>query len=385
MGWIKETRRSLTKNWEFRRRQKPGKPVRAAVRWEDDRCITTVGDREFFIRSEAIKSKDVQVYDFLIFPLTVLSAQFHLRIEMDFPISESAAQRLPLLRMFIDGWCMARMATPDLTPLEVVANPERAQGGGLLCMSGGFDSTTAALEARGTDFTHGLLFAGADYFSADAPAFRALRDRVEEIARRLGFQLIVIETDLRKLHIDWELFHGWVLAMGLHFHASRFSKGGVGLDWPIYHDHIIQPWGGSEGLYSACSLMHFEISSFNRLITREEKAAKIARSEFDLLPLISTCIASQDSSNNCGVCWKCLNARIRVMAAGYDLGLYCDQAPDILSVYPDGLDKDHRGLRLSLLGTLPLIECVEPGPLRDHLQRYVDQIRAKLVRLSPRR
>ncbi len=383
MGWLKEKRRAIAKNWEFRRRQKPGAPVTATVRWEDDRCITTVGDREFFIRSEAITRGDVSVYDFLIFPLTVLSAQFHLRIAMDFPVSESARDRLPRLKTFIDGWCMATMASPDLVALQVVADPVSAGGGGILCMSGGFDSTAAALEARGSEFTHGLLFAGADYPNAQSPGFIELRGRVEEIARRLGYELVVLETDIRRLHIKWELFHGWVLAMGLHFHSGRFSVGGVGLDLPVYLDPMVQPWGGGPSVYAVLSLHTFQVKGFNQLTSPEEKAAAVAASEFGLLPLISTCYAMSGSSQNCGKCRKCLNTRIRLQAAGYDFSPYCVETPDILSAYSFLVPRGHRQCRLMLVLVMSLLEVLPPGEMRDRFEDFARRLREAMMRQLP--
>ena len=377
--------RELFRVREFDRRRRPSERVSASLRLDADRAIVKLGNREFFVRSEAFPELSFDVHDFALFGLAIVSSTANIEIDFDGPVSRGAVDALRRLSDAIELWTLSSISKPCVNVSEVVDDaPRDLSGRRLLCMSGGVDSTAAAITAKAEGFTHGLLIAGADYPSSTSPGFVELQARVRRIAERIGLELIVAETDLRKLPFEWEMLHGLNLAMCLQFHASRFSGGGVGLDYPLEGELMYHPWGSSLATCRMTSLPHFPITGFNTDTDRNQKSKAIVDFDPDLLQHLSVCYADTSTGGNCGKCFKCLSARLRFRALGHDFDGNCVETPpldrikDLLS-----MPKDFRNLRAYIASLSALVRIAPPGPIGDALAHHVVRMRRRYVKLSP--
>ena len=121
-----------------------------------------------------------------------------------------------------------------LNNIVEATHPKSSQPG-LICLSGGIDSTFAALECQNEhNISHGLLIAGADYPSKDSPGFISLKSRVDKIASTLNLDLVVVETSIRKHGFQWEMLHTLNLAMCLNLNAHQFGFGVIAASLRIF-------------------------------------------------------------------------------------------------------------------------------------------------------
>lgn len=173
--------------------------------WTDsDRYFVSCGNKSFFVAPGRTSLTDPSVYDFAVFGLAAISMSNNIEITFDAPVSESIAAQLELLRRAFDTWTNTKIAPLRLNLANVLSDPSscRREGKGI-CLSGGVDSTAAALIAKKDHgFTHGMLIAGADYPDAQTKGFLELRDRISKQTELLGFDLLVTETNIRTLNYE---------------------------------------------------------------------------------------------------------------------------------------------------------------------------------------
>ncbi|MDT8344876.1 MAG: hypothetical protein RQ752_10655 [Thermohalobaculum sp.] len=360
----------------------------AHITQHGDTAAVRVGDRAFAVQTPPGWLTGIGAVDFALFGLAAISMSDNIEITLHQPVTASAAESLERLTYTYRSFTLASLAPLRLRLTTVLPDPPvPATGRKILCLSGGIDSTAAAIEAvTRHGYTHALLVAGADYASAAQPGFADLRMRVERNAARLGLQLLVVETGIRALAVDWELTHALCLAMCLHALDGQFDAGGVGADVPEAGDLIQHPWGSGHAVFGLLGTRTLPIDRFNHTLRRPEKLARIVAHEPGLAHELSFCWRDTTIGGNCGACFKCMRTRMNFIAIGADAtGLFRD-TPDILTyVRALSVPKSFKDLRIALYHLGETHHFLPDGPLKAALGHHVDALREAYVRAMPYR
>ena len=378
----------LTRVIQFRVRQRPRGRLTATARHIGTRTEITLGAESFFIDCPDPDFGMPEAFDFVVPALAAISASRNTEIVFDQPVSQSMAAKVGMLQFATHVYCLSSISEPRLVLTRVVPDPPTAlTGQKIVCMSGGVDSTFAAINAvQGHGYTHGLLIAGADYPHIGHPGFIELRGRVERIAERLGLKLIVLETDIRRLGIEWEMTHGMLLAAALHRMSGSFEEGAIGLDSGLAADFIMHPWGSSAALFALLETASFPLRSFSPTEWRTQKVKRIVDFDIGLLQDLSVCWKDISTGGNCGTCFKCLRTRVALDALGVDGSSLFHQAPPLMA-FPElmTVPRSFRDLRTSLVIYSETHHFMRDGPERKAVGRMVKKLRRAYVRRLPYR
>ena len=396
LGMLLAEHSGYARSRAFLRRQALEGRETARLRWDGATAEIEVGGRSFFLRSDFMQDRP-EICDFALFALAAVSSRTNCEIAVDFPVSRSAARRMEQLEYAYTVWSLSSLAPPRLRPSVVVDTPPPAPTGRrAICLSGGLDSTAAAIAARRRGYTHSVLIAGADYPSAAHPGFVELQGRVRRLSELLDLEPVTVETDFRRMPIDWELQHSFLLATALQFHAEVFDEASWGLDLTLMDEPVLHPWGNMSVLQALCSTETLPIATLNPFETRRDKARMIAEfvpeaagSEAGagaLIPHLSVCWVDQSTGGNCGRCFKCARTKLIFDTLGVDASAMFATPPDTGKVLADtSVPRRMSKLRLQIALTTGLYFALPDGPVRRRLMEQTRRMQVKYVRAMPYR
>lgn len=316
--------------------------------------------------------------DYAAFGLAAASVSNGLEITLETPVSVGAAKSIHSVSNAFRLWAIDRLSPVRVNvpnTLESVAQSNRARR--VICLSGGIDSTFAAVQAfENGNLDSFLLIAGADYPHSNHHGFIELRDRVSVIAERFNKPLTIVETSIRQTGINWELTHGFNLAACLHFLSGSFSAGGFALDNAIFQDFVRVPWGNNSALPNLFSTMQFPIEGYGAFETRVSKLWKIHAFDPNLVEQISVCWRDKTKGGNCGKCRKCIETRIAFRALGISDKKTFQEHPALEDeVVKFHVSPKHSQLRGQLVRVGELVDALEDGDLRSLLVQHESRLR----------
>lgn len=287
----------------------------AFVEWSENRASIRVGDKKLFFHNYSDLKIVTDNADFAAYALAALAFSWRVPITLHAPVTRSAERNLVALNKALSEWGPHK-ETHWLTLPNIIEDPQPHLAGGIQCLSGGIDSTYAALKAAEDGYTHALFVAGADYPGVESPGFKAMHERVAQIASTLRLSLAVVETDIRALGIKWELMHRLVLAACLHFVGSGRMKAAIAADFPAWHENYIVPWGNCWPIVQYFGSHLMPVEHRGRDVGRTEKIRSVFAAHPEFGSLVSVCYKSAEFADNCGTCRKCLRQRAAMVALG---------------------------------------------------------------------
>ena len=397
LGVMLAEHNELARSRAFLRRQVPEGRDDARLRWDGATAEVEVAGRSFFLRSDFVQARP-EICDFALFALAAVSSRTNREIAVDFPVSRSAARRMEQLEYAYTVWSLSSLAPPRLRLSQIVdPSPPAPTGRRAICLSGGIDSTAAAIAARGRGYTHSVLIAGADYPNAAHPGFCELQGRVRRLSELLELEPVTVETDFRRMPLDWELQHSFLLAAALQFHAPAFDEASWALDLTLMDEPVLHPWGNMSVLQALFSTETLPIVTLNPFETRRDKARMIAEFAPEtgegsgqgpgaLIPHLSVCWVDQSTGGNCGRCFKCARTKLIFDTLGVDAGAMFATPPDTDAVLADtSVPGRMSKLRLQIALTTGLYFALPDGPVRRRLAQQARQMQEKYVRAMPYR
>jgi hypothetical protein len=197
-----------------------------------------------------------------------------------------------------------------------------------MCLSGGVDSTFAALTAEKLPGSAALLVAGADYRKLYGSAFREVEQRVGRIARELGLGLEVVDTDIRKFRLKWRMVHTMVLAACGHLLSRQYGQLRIAADFHVDEEFALGPWGNHSRVAPNLSGDALTVRQQGERYKRVEKYRRIVAAAPALVPVITLCFKDRTHGGNCGRCYKCMIHRTSIGIAGGDVTGVFRQLPD---------------------------------------------------------
>ena len=266
-----------------------------------------------FFRSFDLNAAGRRDFNFAFLALTLMSMSSGHSFELTRPVTRSALRQIGRYSRVLRVMKPDAFYTPAVICPNVIDDQPAAGTNSVICLSGGVDSTYAAMIGRGK-FNNALFVRGADYPIDRAKLLDDLAERVTRIALKLNLTPIVVETNLKNHLSDYGLQHTGLLASCLYFIGSNFAAGGWAADDPYWGELVVFPWGNNAGLSQCLSLSQFAISHIGGGLTRSEKVAEISRQDRTLFKDMSSCFKERDTAANCGRCEKCMRTRLNLQA-----------------------------------------------------------------------
>ncbi len=356
--------------------------VDARIEWRDGQAVVQYGTGSFMLRDLGDLCDRPEVADLAALGLAIVSMSTNHEVRFDGPVSQSMARQIDELAYASRILMMPRIAPLRLVLQNVVPDPQPVESSAkVICLSGGVDSTAAAiLASRDLGFTHGLLIAGADYPSAREPGYRQLAERVRASADLLGLTLVEVETDIRHGPFRWEMLHGFCMAMCQHFLAGRFAGGGIASDNTGFQDLVRHPWGSSAALVTALGTRQFPIRAIGGGLDRVQKLRLIADTDAELLNNISVCWKDTAIGGNCGVCGKCVRTRLNYICAGLDeASAFPTEVPVAELFARTKLPRRETDMRGYFVRNSEILRHLPDGPLREIAAAHDAELRARLT------
>ncbi|WP_167852820.1 hypothetical protein, partial [Pseudotabrizicola sediminis] len=322
--------------------------------------------------------------------LAAISSRTNRTIRFDQPVSASAVDAISRINYTFWLWSLASISPPRLELTNIVPDPVVEDSGHqkkVICLSGGVDSVSSAIAAKAeSNYTHGLLIAGADYPSAEHQGFIELQDRVDAICKIIGLDLVVVETNFRTMmSLDWELHHSFLLAMSLHYHSDLFSEGSYALDAPPINEIIQHPWGNCFALMHLFSLKALPLRAYGNLMHRAERAKFISNYSTELINKLSVCWVDTSTGSNCGHCLKCRRTRDIFDHIGISTKEMFKNHPDPSKNEKIRIPNDYT-VRMKLVAYADWAMSIEKDtPRGRELEGNIERLRRSYVRQMPYR
>ncbi len=341
------------------------------VALDGNTVVVTAGQFSFFLKRHFDLSLPRQNFDYVLYGLGVLSMVHNVRFELDMPMTAAGVKQIRAFGNAWSDWAMRGLYPMDIHAFNVIDEPAQPRRGGLLCLSGGVDSTHAALSGEGDGYTHALLIAGADYPAIISPGFQELTPRVRAMAEAMGMELLLMESSYKQLGVRWNHFHALHLAMCVKFAGQDMTHAAYAADRPRWTDVVLHPAGNQFAYADFFTTPEFPIRQLGSMVGRTQKVREIIE-DGRFTKLISFCWTDSNTGRNCGQCAKCMRTRINCVAAGYPQRSIFDDEIDLVPFVKSlKLPRKPRRIREALVFLQDAYRELPDGELRDQITRYV--------------
>ncbi len=319
-------------------------------------------------------------FDFAVFILAALSMRRGTRIRFDLPVSQSAAFAVTRLHSILKIRAPFAVSPLDLELTNIIDDCRPGEGGGLLCISGGVDSTFSAAKAEG--YSEGLAIRGFDFPLSNDSGFGGRKSRMQQVADHFGMPLRNLTTDLSlSFKTYFDVYNVFFYAACLSFAGYGMTKGGFSGDLPHRGQLSAIYFSTSAGIDAYLSTKQFPIEMLFDNHTRSEKLRAIHEVTPDLLKIVGFCLNEQESGGNCGICEKCMRTRIAMDYGGLDQTLVFDEVLDATSYYKNLKFTSAMEATWGLVQIDLAIDNLPDGPQRNALIEAADKHRRRWLGL----
>lgn len=204
-----------------------------------------------------------------------------------------------------------------------MAQYHRGQAETLLAFSGGLDSIDTLyghrLNRRGRNtrnVTAAMFVHGFDIDWRDE-RFSGALDRVGQLCRPLGVDLLSARSNLKQLLPNWSISHCAAIMGVMSLFQRRFTAGLLGCSWAYDNFEFVTVGNGSTAITDPLlSSAGFQVIQ-DFASTRIEKTVALCDRP-EVWKLLRVCYQGDDPSKNCGVCEKCVRQMLCMVAAGVE-------------------------------------------------------------------
>lgn len=373
---------------KFKRLEKfkaPDEHLKATLCVEDGCVYLNVGSKKISLRSVKGPKLEPLNNDFAVFVLCALSMSNNWAIDVDFPVSEDVVAQSVKIRNAYRLWSVDVLAPLRLNFSSIDINTSASTSSGIICLSGGLDSMSAAIEAVEQGNTKAaLLIAGADYKDASKPGFIDLSNRVCNIAKKLGLEFRVVETNVRDAGFHWNMMHSFNLAFCLHAQSGEYGHGAFAQDNNTTQDVFRAPWGNMGALPRFFSTESYTVNTYGRDLDRVGKLKSVIDYDDTLLESLSVCYTDTNIGGNCGKCPKCLQTRAALLALEYpEKGLFVE-TPNIADMVAKfEVPRRMSGIKGGMVRTAELVDALPDGEIRSAFEVFENRLREEFHRQMP--
>jgi hypothetical protein len=268
-----------------------------------------------FFRCPAVNLQETRDFNFALLALALVSMSTGHAFHLSEPVTSSGLSQVRLYARVLQVMKPNIFYSPVVLCPNVIEDRPPAGTDSIVCLSGGVDSTYAAMIRR-DDFKYAMFVRGADYPLSATNILEGLAQRATRISQDLGLAPIIVDSNLKDYLSEYGLQHTGFLAACLYFTGSKFAGAGWAADDPHWGELVVYPWGNNAGLAQCLSLAGRPISHIGGSLSRSEKVVEIARQHSSLFTNISVCYKFRETADNCGRCEKCMRTRLNLQAIG---------------------------------------------------------------------
>jgi hypothetical protein len=360
----------------FRRKGPRAETEEAAtvtVEKTDDGVEVHIGRRSFSIVGHQPGGEPREDADYALFAAVALGLAHNLRITMDAPVTGTGLRQAIELGEIWKTWCPSDVYPLKLEAINVIEADSQQRKGGLVCASGGVDSTYSMLNARRDfGFTHALLIDGTDYPDVDQTTFDALKGKVAGIAGLTGLELVTVRTDLKKF-FHWRMWLNVVainLSMCLRYSGAGMGFGGFSADMQDYGTYMIHPWGNNPVVAKLLGTPDFPVRFLGNDVSRTQKLKAIMTENPEAADHMSFCFRKDYRPRNCGTCEKCVRTRLCLLAVGSEPPNLFAEPCDLLEYMRNyRLSREPRKVSGEIRRLYEFYRSIPDGAIRDEVAR----------------
>jgi len=367
------------------------KLVRAALGFRKREIVCTevtgnrfsmhVGGRAYFLEADR-DLPPFKVYDFAAWAVAMLAMRRGIPVQFDLPVSESTALALARASAL---WAVRhpRQSHPlDMELINVVSDPvpDPSATGGLLCLSGGIDSTHAAIEAtKQHGYDRAMMLHGFDFRLRNDVGFGGRHASAVAVAEHFGLDMMVVRTDLTRTVWPTHVYTTMLLHTCSLFAQPELPRHGFSADQSASHTLFMHPHSNSAGIEGYYSTPSRPVDFFGAVESRAVKLRDIYEESPDLLRHMGFCLLEYKKGGNCGVCEKCVRTRLSMDIAGLDQTLIFPDRMNPSEFYETMQSEGVQKARITLARLEEFMVAMPRGADRDRMLRTTDKMRADLT------
>jgi len=269
-----------------------------------------------FTEDSAIDLANVNLTNFLVLAAFPFAMKKGLDLEIPGTIDAQLARNL---EQYSFAWHQYR---PNLfkCPVRVIADEYKEScpmpgADYIAAYSGGFDSSYTLVDLATKNkcspwprVSNAVMIDGFGFNLAKKQQYIDAFNRGKIFCADLGITLMGVRTNWAKIVVWYQIFHTMGIAAIQNLYSARHAGGYIGLDFTYSEEFILGPWGNMAMLDRILSSSNFPIIPHGGEASRIEKICSLHEAEQDLN--ITVCNASERSSQNCGLCEKCIRTML---------------------------------------------------------------------------
>jgi hypothetical protein len=333
-----------------------------------------------FFRCPAVNLQETRDFNFALLALALVSMSSGHAFHFSEPVTSSALSQVRRYARVLQVMKPNIFYSPVVLCPNVIEDHPSAGTDSIVCLSGGVDSTYAAMVRRDA-FQYAMFVRGADYPLNATSILEGLAQRVTRTSQELGLTPIIVDSNLKDYLSEYSLQNTGFLAACLQFAGSRFAAAAWGADDSHWGELVVYPWGNNAGLAQCLSLAGLPIAHIGGSVSRSEKVAEIARQHPSLFTNISVCYKYRETADNCGRCEKCMRTRLNLQAIGdeqtrvaCEMMLFGNQADLPSYVRKVRIPEDAKRLKRAILNYQELSIALPEGELKKCVDAHLARL-----------
>ncbi len=357
--------------------------AKLTAEFRDGAYNISLGDHHWAIRSDWV-SEPPENDDVAFIGAVVLAMSNDIEFHTDLRVTEGCLRSIERLRYALRILWPRKIYFPDFHIGTSINNPGTVNRNGVLCVSGGLDSTFAAFlnsKNKNSGQNYGMVMIGADYDHDDDPRNDVLRQRTQKLCDRFELEMKAVEISpsFPKI-VHWRMFHPTVLWMLTKYLEPKITKSAIAADYSSLSEFGTVPWGNCSAIINSLDDPTFPFSHVGLEHQRFEKMAALVDEAPDIIPNIIACGKLTREGKNCGKCGKCIRTQLNLEAAGHPMPEIFDAQPDLIKwLRARHPYRSQFKLRSSHVWALEHEVSLPEGPLRDAAVVYRKNIEASLI------
>lgn len=357
--------------------------AKLTAEFRDGSYNVSLGDHHWSIKSDWI-SEPPENDDVAFIGAAVLAMSNNIEFHSDLRVSEGCLHSVKRLRYALQTIRHRKIYFPEFHIETPIKNTEAINSNGVLCVSGGLDSTFSAFlnhKSKNSDQNYGMVMIGADYDHNDDPRNEVLRQRTQTLCDRFELELKSVEISPSFIkNVLWRMFFPTVLWMLTKYLEPKISKSAISADLTLVGELGTFPWGNCSAILKCLDGPSFPVSHVGIDYQRFQKMAALVDEAPDIIPNIIACGKLTSEGKSCGTCGKCIRTQLNLEAAGHPMPEIFDTQPDLVQwLRARHPFRGQKKLRGALVWALEHEISLPDGPLKDAAIVYRQRIEDAII------
>lgn len=265
--------------------------ARLTADFRDNAYHVALGQHQWVVQSDWVINRP-ETDDVAFIGGVIVSMCQNIEFETDLLVSEGCLRSIENLRYALRTLRHRKIYFPDFRLSQTVKKRSPRNENGVLCVSGGLDSTFSAFlnQKEGLGLNYGMVMIGADYKHNSDPRNAVLRDRTRILCERfeLEHKSVEISPSFVKLSL-WRIFHAVVLWMAAKYLDGKVSHMCISADYTRIGELGSFPWGNCSAIVGSMGDSDFPVAHIGIDYPRYKKMMRLTEEAPDIVPNIIAC------------------------------------------------------------------------------------------------